>query len=344
MRKVLGLGGFLLALALGTSAWELAHQGHSSFATSANLRDLLTWIGLFGILSLGQSFVIVTGGIDLSVGSLVALVGTCSAMMVAKGDGVSWFLVLPLMLAICALVGLFHGLMVTKARIQPFVVTLCGLFFYRGIARYLAADTSQGFAGAFVRLKWFGRGTLWDLGPGGDGVAPESGWQLVLDCVPAPFLLLLILAAAVGAYYHFSAQGRHLFALGANEDGARFSGIRTDRLKIQAYILCSLICGAGGILMAFKVNSIQPNTFGNFWELYAIAGAVLGGCSLRGGSGNVVAILLGVAIIRVLYNMMPILGIRSELEFVVIGAAILVGVCVDEFLARREAVRATRAA
>src|SRR5690606_25816180 len=113
------------------------------------------------------------------------------------------------------------------------------------------------------------------------------------------------------------------------------SGLRTNRLKITAYVLCSLISGMGGLLMAFKSNSVQPSNFGSFYELYAIAGAVLGGCSLRGGSGVIAGVVLGTAIIRILYNMVNLLGIPSQLEYVVIGGVILVGVFADEVFSRR---------
>ncbi|MBN2310859.1 MAG: ABC transporter permease [Candidatus Hydrogenedentes bacterium] len=342
VRKSLGLGGFLTFLIVGTCAIEFAKNGHVNFVSALNIKNVLTMVGLYGILSLGQSFVIITGGIDLSIGSLCALIAVSTAVLMDRGNGLSPAIVLPAMLALSALIGVGHGLLVAKARIQPFVVTLCGLFFYRGIARLVAQDTSQGFGSAYGHLKWFGRGTLLDLVGGAKDASGMSWWETVLDCSPGPFLVLLVLAAIVAAYLHASAQGRHLFALGANEEGARFSGIRTDRLKITAYVLCSLLSGFGGILLAFKVNSLQASSFGNFHELYAIAGAVLGGCSLRGGSGNVLAILFGAAILRVLYNMVNILGIPSQLVYAVIGGAILIGVCVDEFFTRRAAVRAAR--
>lgn len=339
MRKILGLAAFLLALMLITPLWELGKSGAIRFYDPMNIKNLLTWVGLFGILSLGQAFVIITGGIDLSVGSLVALVGVIAARYMAPDAAVTTTGVLAGVLLLCAIIGLFHGLLITKIRIQPFVVTLCGLFFYRGLARVITGDSTQGFGNSFLGLKWLGRGSIWNLL---SDDAPGSAVAKALDCVPAPFLLLLAIGAAVGAFLHFAPAGRHLFALGANEDGARFSGIRTDRLKIAAYVLCSLISGIGGLLIAFKVNSMQPSSFGSFYELYAIAGAVLGGCSLRGGSGNLIGILIGATILRVLTNMVTLLGIPNELEFMVIGAAILVGVGIDELFGRRKARVRTR--
>jgi ribose transport system permease protein len=335
VRKAAGLLGLILALSLLAFAIELSRNGSSTFFSLSNWKNLSPWIGLFGILSLGQAIVIITGGIDLSIGSVVALVSVTAAMLTDRGNGLHPAVVVTLCLGMCALIGAGNGLLITKMRLQPFIVTLCGLFIYRGITRFVAADSSQGF-GSYTGLRWFGRGTMLDLFPALK-VADMGPVARVLGAMAAPFGCMLLLALALTLYLHLSAQGRHLFALGANEEAARFSGLRTDRLKLTAYILCSMIAGFGGILFAFKINSIGPSDFGNFYELYAIAGAVLGGCSLRGGTGNILGVVLGISLLMVLRNIVNLLSIRSELEYVVIGGAILVGVCVDELLMRRQA-------
>lgn len=333
MRKALGLIGLLACLIVLACLWEYRENGVVKFTTSRNLANLLTFVGLFGILSLAQALVIITGGIDLSVGSVAALVGISAAMLMERG----WppAVALPVVLAGSAAIGACHGVLITKARIQPFIVTLCGLFLFRGIARLIAEDKTQGFGSSYDGLKWFGRGYLSDIVPG-------SWNNPIWSMLPAPFLVMLGLAAILAAYLHFSAPGRHLFALGANEEAARFSGIRTTRLIILAYVLCSLITGIGSVLIAFKVNSLGPSDFGSFYELYAIAGAVLGGCSLRGGAGNVLGVIIGAALIMVLRNLVNILGIPSQWEYIVIGGAILIGVLADELLTRRKLARATR--
>ncbi len=210
MRKALSLIGLLAILVAVVCLWEYTQKGRVDFICAANMRNVLTWVGLFGILSLGQAFVIITGGIDLSVGSIVGLVGISAALLLDKGNGYSPFLVIPGMLALGALIGTWHGVLITKARMQPFVVTLCGLFFYRGIARYTAKDWTQGFGSAYPDLTWLGNGFI-----------PNENAFL-----PTPFLIFLILAFIVGMYLHFTAQGRHLFALGANEEAARFRACR----------------------------------------------------------------------------------------------------------------------
>lgn len=346
MRKFLGLLALLIALAALATAWEwyawrsgadraAGTPFTGTFLSLLNAKNVLNWIGLFGILSLAQALVIVTGGIDLSVGSVVALVSITAALLLDRGEGWSPLLVLPFCLFLATGIGATHGVLVTRLRIQPFVVTLCGLFIYRGIARFLAGDATQGFGGAHEGIKWFGKGSLADFAPGASPAVRE--W---LGVASAPFLVMLAVAALLAAWLHYSASGRHLFALGANEEAARFSGVRTTRLKVAAYALCGLITGLGGLLIAFKVNSLGPSDFGSFYELYAIAGAVLGGCGLRGGTGAVPGVVLGISLIMVLRNLVNILAIPSELEYVVIGGAILIGVCVDELFTRRRAAGA----
>jgi len=322
-RKVLGLVGLLATLILVACLWEWHAHGTIRFITKGNLRNLLPWVGLFGILSLGQAFVIIAGGIDLSVGSVVALVGIVSAILM-RDKGLPPVAAIPAALAVAAAIGAWHGVLVTKARMQPFVVTLCGLFFYRGIARLITGDSTRGFGAEFPLLRWLGGGFI----PRGSSTS----------LVSVPFLILMVLAVLAGAYLHFTAHGRHLFALGANEEGARFSGIPVARRKIIAYTLCSFLSGIGGLLIAFNVTSLGPSDFGSFYELYAIAGVVLGGCSLRGGSGNVAGVVVGASLIVVLKNLVNILEIPSQLEYVVIGGAILLGVLVDEVFTKRSTV------
>jgi ribose transport system permease protein len=198
------------------------------------------------------------------------------------------------------------------------------LLLYRGFSRWLTDDQSQGFGNAFEGLRQLAIGRV--LG------------------IPVPFGIMLVIALAAAAVLNLTIYGRYLQALGRNEIAARYSGINTDLMKILAYAGCSLLAGLGGVLFALDVNSIQPSGLGEFYELYAIAAAVLGGCSLRGGEGSILGVLIGTAILRVLYNAINILGIPTHLEFAIIGAVILIGVVVDEIVkrvaARRRAARA----
>lgn len=232
------------------------------FLSGTNLQNMSRLIGMYGIFSIGLGFVIITGGIDLSVGSVIALLGVLLAMALTEW-GWSPPLAIVAVLAGAMALGTLHGFLITKVRLQPFIVTLCGLLFYRGLARFIANDETKGFGAAqgFEGLKALATGTVLGL--------------------PAPFFLLLILSAILWVVLHRSVYGRYLFAVGRNEEAARYAGIPTQRVIASAYILSGLLAGVAGILVAFYTNSISPSSHGNFYELYGIAAAVLGGCSLR---------------------------------------------------------------
>ena len=286
------------------------------FLSGTNLQNMSRLIGMYGIFSIGLGFVIITGGIDLSVGSVIALLGVLLAMMLTEWN---WNPALAVIAVLAGSMGLggLHGFLITKVRLQPFIVTLCGLLFYRGLARFIANDETKGFGAAegFEGLKALATGNV--LG------------------IPAPFFLLLVLSAILWVALHRSIFGRYLFAVGRNEEAARYAGIPTQKVIARAYILSGLLAGIAGILIAFYTNSISPSSHGNFYELYGIAAAVLGGCSLRGGEGSIPGILVGAALLQVLQNLVNLLGIPSSLDFAVMGAVILLGVMADELFKRR---------
>lgn len=286
------------------------------FLSAANLQNTARLIGAYGIFSLGIGLVIITGGIELSVGSVFALLGVLLSLMLTEWHWASPLAVLATV-GVAVLIGAFHGLLITKARIQPFIVTLCGLLFYRGLARFIARDETKGFGSGegFKGLQVLATGSV--LG------------------VPTPFVLLVVLSVIMWVLIHRSVYGRYLFAVGRNENAARYSGINSNRVIASAYVLCGALAGVAGIVFAFYTNSVSPSSHGNFYELYGIAAAVLGGCSLRGGEGSVVGILLGVALLQVLQNLVNLLGIPSSLNLAVMGAVILAGVLTDQLLKNR---------
>lgn len=157
--------------------------------------------------------------------------------------------------------------------------------------------------------------------------------------VPMPLLILVACAIVASIFLNQTIFGRYLLALGRNEEAARYSGINTDRMIILAYVICAGMAGLGAVLFAVDINNMQPANHGNIYELYAIAGAVLGGCSLRGGEGSIVGVIIGAAVMRVLYNAINTLGIDTKLEWVVIGVVILTGVIADEVVKRIVAAR-----
>lgn len=319
MKKTLGIGALLLVVA-ATTAWRSydPETGAYVFLSAYNLENLLQRIGLFGVLSFAAAFVIVTGGIDLSIGSVVCVAGCVLPWLLKDvGLGSAWALLLTLLL--CAAIGLWHGLLVAWLGLQPFVVTLCGLLLYRGWMRDFSDDQTMGFGDAAEGLRWLATGKL--------PITESFG-------LPVPLLALVAIALGAWILWTRTVWGRHLFALGRNEEAARFAGVPTRRLVALAYVACSLLAGFGGCLFVLDVNSAQASSFGSFYELYAIAGAVLGGVALRGGEGAVLGVVLGAALMQVLPNTIRLLFDSDRLELAVVGGVILAGAIVDQSLAR----------
>src|SRR5262245_19157742 len=287
-----------------------------NFLAVINLQNLARQIGAFGIFSIGLGLVIITGGIELSVGSMMGLLGVLLSMMLTQWG-------FPIGIALLAVIGvamfldLGHGLLITRLNMQPFIVTLCGLLFYRGVARFISNDETKGFGtvGGLDFLRFLANGN--PLG------------------IPMPFVLLIVIAAIAWVVLHRSVYGRYLFATGRNPEAARYAGINTKGIITLTYVICGALTAVSGIIFAFYTNSVSPANHGNAYELYGIAAAVLGGCSLRGGEGSVVGILIGTALLQVLRNLVNLLGIPSSLDFAVMGAVILLGVMADQIFTER---------
>ncbi len=314
MRKELGTFVLLVVLCIVLAILN------PSFVSGVNLQNLTRLIGIYGIFSIGLGLVVITGGIDLSVGSVFALLGVLLSIFLVEWQLPAAAAVL-LVVAITTSLGVFNGFLITKVKIQPFIVTLCGLLFYRGLARFVANDETKGFGAAsgFETLQSMATGSL--LG------------------IPTPFIILVVISVIAWLFLHRSIFGRYLFAVGRNETAARYSGINANLVVASAYVICSFLTAIAGILLAFYTNSISPSSHGNFYELYGIAAAVLGGCSLRGGEGSIIGILIGTALLQVLQNLVNLLGIPSSLNFAVMGAVILIGVVADQLLRQRQAAK-----
>lgn len=324
MKKLLGIFGLLLAVCL------FATWASESFRSGYNVENLIRRTALFGVIGIGVTFVIVTGGIDLSIGSVICLVG-CGLPWLLTVQEWSLPAALLMVLVVSMGIGLMHGLLITKLRLQPFIVTLCGLMLYRGITRGFTRDQTVGFGDGYKGLRVLATGKI--------SIPFVQGFE-----IPAPWVVLVVVAVIAAIFLNRTIYGRYLLALGRNEDAARYSGINTGGMIILAYVICSTLAGLGGVLFVLDVNSAQPVDFGNFYELYAIAAAVLGGCSLRGGEGSIVGVIIGTALILVLRNVVTLVTNHSNIEFAIIGTVILVGVIADE-LVKRYAVkrRAARA-
>src|SRR5665213_1470512 len=280
------------------------------FLSPINIANTANLVGLFGIFSIGQGFVIITGGIELSVGSIIALLGVIFVDFIAN-KGVAWPLAALIVLALGFVMGAVHGLLITRLKLQPFVVTLCGLLIYCGVARFYTKDATAGFPFGvnFPDLEWLTAGRT-------DVVELITRGAAHSIRIPHSFFIMMVIAAIMWVVLHRSVFGRYLYAVGKNEEAARYSGTR----------------------------SILPSGHGNFYELYAIAAAVLGGFSLRGGEGSIVGVVLGTILLQVLQNLVNMLGIPSSLNFAVMGSVILLGVIADQqfavFRQRRELAKA----
>jgi ribose transport system permease protein len=294
------------------------------FLSPFNLANTANLIGLFGLFAIGQGFVIITGGIELSVGSVIALVGVLFVDLVAN-FGVPWPAAAGLMLVLGVCIGLAHGWLITRLDMQPFIVTLCGLLIYRGIARFYTADATAGFqfGQTFPTLEWLTIGRSFG--------------------VPHSMIALIVVAAVMYVVLHRSVFGRHLYAVGKNEEAARYAGVPTGRVIVAAYVICSVLAAISAIFFAMYTKSISPASHGSFYELYAIAAAVLGGFSLRGGEGSIIGVVLGAVLLQVLQNLVNLLGIPSSLNFAVMGSVILVGVIADQQFDAYRQRRALRA-
>lgn len=313
--KILGIIGLLFAVCCYTAV------SSDNFLKVGNLENIVHRTALFGILSIGVAFVIITGGIDLSIGSVVCLVGVLLPWLLVEH---AWNVpaAVSFVLALGVVIGLVHGSLITRLGLQPFVVTLCGLLIYRGVARGLTQDQSQGFGTAYKGLR--------SLATARFPIFGERGFEL-----PATTLVFLAIAVVAAVFLNRTIWGRYLLALGKNEQAARYSGIDTRRMKLVAYVISSTLAALGGMLFVLDINAAQPSDFGNFYELYAIAAAVLGGCSLRGGEGSILGLIIGSALMVVLANMINLVHPQYQnVEFAIIGGVILAGVIVDELVRR----------
>ena len=310
-RSARELGILAIIGVLAIVVWRL----NPVFMSGTNLMNIARLVGIYGIFSIGVAIVIITGGIDLSLGSMFALLGVVLSIWLVEKKWNPWVAV-PAVIALSGLIGATHGFLITKVRLQPFIVTLCGLMIYRGLSQYVAHDESKGFSD---NATFEGLSNLLKTNPLG---------------VPIQFWIMLVMAALFFVVLHRSVYGRYLYAVGRNEEAARYSGINTKRVIGSAYVVTALMTGLAGVLLAFYTPSISPSSHGQGYELYGIAAAVLGGCSLRGGEGTVFGVILGTVLLQVLQNLVNILGIPSSLNFAVVGAVILIGVIADRLLNR----------
>jgi len=277
-----------------------------SFINPNNLLNLLRQVSTNALIAFGMTFVVITGGIDLSVGSTLALSGVLSAGLIAGG--------LPPILGIIAgllvgaIGGFFNGFLVTKGKMDPFIVTLATMTIYRGLALiYTDGSPITGFGGGFI-YQFLGRGYLFGI--------------------PFPVIIMAVMFILLYFILHKMTFGRKTFSVGGNERASFIAGVKTDRVKIWVYTISGILTALAGLILVSRLNSAQP-TAGSGYELDAIAATVIGGTSLSGGNGRISGTLIGALIMGVLTNGMNLLGISSFFQQVVQGIVIIIAVLLD---------------
>jgi ribose transport system permease protein len=316
-----------------------------TFLSQSNVANTTRHIAMLGIFGIGLAFVIITGGIDLSVGSIIGLTGVLIAKFSSPEQdclGWSYWVGIPLTMVIVLVIGLIQGLLITRLNLQPFIVTLGFMLMLRGVSQTIVRGGNLSFG-------------------------PESSFRDVLadrgfinyDSAPAvlyPVLIFLVVAAFGSYLLHFTVFGRYVYAIGGNRDAAEYSGINVKRVETLTYVISAGLAGIAGICYAAYIGQMSQQV-GIAYELYAIAGAVLGGCSLRGGEGTILGVTIGSAIMKVIENgitmfqlkyrdaegLKRIWRLNENWNFIIIGAVILVAVILDQLAHIIQARRRTRA-
>jgi ribose transport system permease protein len=275
------------------------------FLTVNNLRNVLTQVSVNAVIAAGMTFVILTGGIDLSVGSILAVCGAIAAV-ISKTTG-NVLLAVIAALAVGALIGLVNGIVISKGKIQAFIATLATMTVFRGVTYvYTNGTPVSGLDQSFMVL----------------------GNNKILG-MPIPVIIMIIIFAA--SYYILTQMryGRYVYALGGNEDSARLSGINTQRIKTMVYVISGVMAALSGIIVTSRIGSASPNA-GSGFELDAIAAVVLGGTSLSGGEGSIIGTIIGAVIIGVLNNGLNLMNVSPFYQLIVKGLVILLAVMIDK--------------
>jgi ribose transport system permease protein len=282
-----------------------------AFLTSANLFSVMRAFSLTAIMAIGQTMVILTGGIDLSVGSTMGLSGLLTAMLIQAGYPVNLAVVGGLLTG-CG-VGLANGLMITKLRLPPFIATLGTLSMGRGL------------------MYWITHGWPVTLSVEHPFLALGQGY---VGPVPVPVIVMLLLMGVASLFLSRTSTGRYVYAVGCNEQASRYSGIRVDGIKLLVYVISGFCCAVAGLILLARMVSAQPMA-GLGYELPVIAAAAIGGTSLSGGEGMILGALMGAALMGILQNGMVLVGIDTYAQQAITGAVIVIAVALDQWRKRR---------
>jgi inositol transport system permease protein len=293
------------------------------FLSSINLFNVMRQVSITGLLAVGMTFVILTAGIDLSIGSLLAFAGLVAAA-VAKGGfenrfavgadsvGYGWYTAALVAVLIGLAGGWLQGLAITRLKVPPFVVTLGGMSAFRGAALLFAAGGPiSGFPPSF---SWWGQGKI---GP-----------------VPVPVIIFLVAALIAHIVLRYTRYGRQVYAVGGNPEAARLSGLNVNRIIMSVYIIMGFFAGLGSFVLAARLNSAEA-VAGTGYELTVIASVVIGGTSLFGGAGTIFGTVIGTILIGVLLNGLVLMNVSSYIQQIVIGVIIVLAVAFDTFAKSR---------
>lgn len=275
------------------------------FLTVSNLMNIGTQVSINALLALGVTFVIITGGIDLSLGSMVAVTGVVAASF-AHPD--TYPLVVPVLVGLLAglLLGAFNGLVITKSKVPPFIVTLGTMTIGRGLA--LILSKGRPVSNLSDSFNFIGGGQIFGI--------------------PFPIIILILAFIVCSVILQKTILGRYMYAVGGNEQAARASGIRVSNVKMWVYSICGILSALAGILLTSRITTGQPNAGGGF-ELDAIAAAIIGGTSTSGGTGTMTGTLIGALLIGVISNGLDLLNVTSYYQQVVMGVIIIGAVVLD---------------
>ena len=303
MKQLLQKFGPLIALLLIVVVITILEP---SFMTTTNVLNVLRQVSISALIAFGMTFIILTGGIDLSVGSTLALTGAIAASMLASGMDPVFVMLVTLLLG--AVLGMINGVIIAKGKVAPFIATLATMTIYRGLTLVYTDGSPISGLGDSITFQMVGKGYFFGI--------------------PVPVLTMLIAFFALWFILHKTTFGRRVYAVGGNENASRLSGINTDRVKIMVYSLTGMLAALSAIILTSRLNSAQP-TAGTSYELDAIAAVVLGGTSLTGGKGWIFGTLVGALIIGVLNNGLNLIGVSSFFQQVVKGVVILIAVLID---------------
>jgi len=314
MKKEVTMLSVMIALAVITAL------ANPLFLGGDNLRNNLRHISLISLFALGEAVVIIAGGIDLSIGSIICISGvTTSYLTMYSGFGIGAAVAAAMVVSLA--IGVAQGLVIARLGVPPFVVTLGSMLLLRGMAEVLTGGSEIGFQGRFPGFRFLGEGVAFGL--------------------PTPFWIAAAAIAGTAFLMHRTLLGRYCYAIGSNAEAARLSGVPVGAVRLVTFVASALLSGMAGILYVAYLPSATPS-LGSAYELHAVAAAVLGGCSLQGGRGSVFGVLIGAGILQITFNAVNLVG-QSLWQNVVAGGVILAAVIVDRLFERNAARRRGRA-